>query len=153
MTVYTPQDAALIRHADSVAVLTGAGLPDDSAVSFHPDERITVWQRNPGYAVIGTWGDSGIDVIVDITDGSVWTAPSWSAEIDPLNATVRQLAESLAALNAARPLSDQRYESDDAAADHARGLLTAIDPETLADPDSFWRALIWDISNGDYTEH
>jgi hypothetical protein len=150
MTLYTPQQVAVIDNADARAVLTSVGLPDTDAVSFRAAPTITVWDRDPDYAVIGMWNIDEIPVCVHRRDGKVFSAAPWSDEIDPINASVRAFAESLAAVEQAKPLSEARYGTNENAGNQVHALLQAIDAATLADPYSFWADLIDDIKTGLY---
>jgi hypothetical protein len=150
MTLYTPQQVTVIDNADARAALTSIGLPDTDAVSFRAASTIAVWDRDPDYAVIGMWNIDEIPVCVHRGDGKVFTAPPWSDEIDPLNASVRAFAQSLAAVEQAKPLSKARYGTNENAGDQVETLLRAIDAATLADPYSFWAAVIDDIRTGLY---
>jgi hypothetical protein len=152
MTLYTAQQVAVIDNAAARAALTSTGLPDTDAVSFRTAGTITVWDRDPDYAVIGMWNIDEIPVVVHRTEGTVFTAPPWADEIDPLNASVRAFADSLAAVDGAKPLSKVRYGTNVNAGDQVHALLRAIDADTLADPYSFWQAVVDDIKNGVYVQ-
>ncbi|MBN6039103.1 SUKH-4 family immunity protein [Amycolatopsis sp. 195334CR] len=150
MTSYTHQQVSVIDNAEARATLTDIGLPDTDVVSFRAAEEITIWDRDPDYAVVGMWNIDEIPVIVHRTRGTVHTSPPWSDAIDPLNASVRAFAESLAAVDQGRPLSEKRYGTDVNAGNQIHALLHAIDAETLADSNSFWQAVIDDIKVGNY---
>lgn len=152
MTTYTPHQLVMIDNAAARTVLTSSGLPDTDAVSFRAAETITVSERYPDYAVLGHWNLDEIPVLVHRADGAVFTAPPWSDEIDPLNASVGAFAESLAAVDRAKPLSKARYGTNVNAGNEVHAQLAAIDAETLADPYSFWQAVVDDIKNGLYVE-
>ena len=150
MTLYTEHQVAVIDNPAARAALTGTGLPDTDAVSFRAAATITVWDRDPDYAVLGFWNLDEIPVVVHRAEGSVFTAPPWSDEMDPLNASVAAFADSLAAVEGAKPLSKARYGTNANAGDQVHALLRAIDAETLADPYSFWQAVVDDIKSGVY---
>lgn len=151
MTLFTARQVAVIDNTAARAALTSTGLPDTDAVSFHAADTIAVWDRDPDYAVIGTWNHE-IPVVVHRAEGTVFTAPPWSDEIDPLNASVRAFADSLAAVDRAKPLSKTRYGTNVNAGDQVHALLRAIDADTLANPYSFWQAVVDDIKNGVYLQ-
>ena len=150
MTIYSVSDVVTIGNADARVVLTGTGLPDSVAMPFRPAPGIEVWSRDPQFAILGHWDDQ-IPVLAHRQDGDVSTAPPWSDEIDPLNSSVRNFAESLRALDDAHPLSRTRFGTSVAAGRHAEALLREIDPETYDDPYSFWQAIVSDIKNGDFS--
>lgn len=152
MPLYLARQVALIDDPAAKAVLTSIGLPDTDAVSFRAAKTVTIWDRDSDYAVIGMWNIDEIPVCVHRVAGEVFTAPPWSDEMDPLNTSVRAFAESLAALDRAKPLSKARYGTNISASDHVQALLQAIDADILVDPYSFWLAIIDDIRNGLYVE-
>jgi hypothetical protein len=152
MTLYTAHQVAVIDNAAARAALTSTGLPDTDAVSFRAADTIALWDRDSGYAVIGMWNIDEIPVVVHRDEGTVFTAPPWSDEIDPLNASVRAFADSLAAIDSAKPLSKARYGTNANAGDQVHALLRAIDADTLADPYSFWQAVVDDIKSGVYVQ-
>ncbi|MFI0370630.1 SUKH-4 family immunity protein [Actinomadura sp. 1N219] len=142
----------MIDDPETRAALTSIGLSDTDAVSFRAAKTVTVWDRDSDYAVIGAWNIDEIPVCVHRVTGEVFTAPPWSDEMDPLNTSVRTFAESLAAVDRAKPLSAVRYGTNVAASDQVKAFLEAIDADVLADPYSFWQTIIDDIKNGLYVE-
>lgn len=150
MTVYTAEQVAEIANPGAKVTLTGRGLPDTDAVSFRAAKTIASYERDLDYVVIGMWNIDEIPVCVHRFDGTVFTAAPWSDEMDPLNASVGAFADSLAAVDAAKPLSRVRYGTNVDAGNHVHALLAAVDAETLASPYSFWQAVVDDIKNGLY---
>lgn len=152
MTIYPAEQVTSVAVAEARVILTQEGLPDGAPAPFHPAPVLHPLENDPQLLVLGAWGREGVLIVMDTKDGRVLGYTPWTNEIYQVNTSLRRFVDSINAIKAAAPLSpdNPQHGSYDAAGEHVLAALTRIDPEELADPDSFWLDAIDDIKNGDY---
>lgn len=152
MTTYPADQVASVRDPEARAILSGSGLPDGTPAPFNPADTPRPLEGNPGYLVVGTWGSEGILIALDTVDGRVVGYTPWHPEVYQVNTSLRRFVDSIEAIRALAPLSadNPRHGSLKVAGEHVLAELMRIDPDELADPDSFWLDIVDDIKNGDY---
>jgi hypothetical protein len=150
---YPAEQVEPVRDGEARAILTSSGLPSGRPTPFRPADVPRSLEVDPRYLVIGGWGGGGILIAVDTVDGRVVGYTPWHPEIYQVSTTLRRFVDSLTAIEALSPLAEDnpRHGSLAAAGEHVMAALVRIDPEELADPDSFWLDLVDDIKNGSYT--
>jgi hypothetical protein len=151
-TTYPADQVATVRDPDARTILTTVGLPADSPTPFKPADALRPLEADPRYLVIGRWGREGILIAVDTVDGPVVGYTPWHPEIYQVSTSPRTFVDSLNALTAIAPLSEDNpsHGSFKVAGEHALAELLRVDPDELSDPDSFWLDYIDDVKNGDF---